>query len=293
MRYLASPTILGILALYMTISSTICKGFLSECIIPNGVARLSASATPSGITMPASMLQAAKDSQSANSLNDIEPKISYRMAKLPDVSHIAELLYSVFEDDEGETDGESQGETAESEDDDANNNMFMWDSLAEEKSEPQLSREEQLEIIQQNLSKRMVDAKKEDSLPHLFLVATIPSTEKQEDNRVIGFLEMGTLPPPIPNSPIGKVELPYIGNVAVSNDVRRRKVGSTLVKLATKIATKWCAPSSETPFPPFLFLSVERDNVDALKFYDRLGFEELSTAKKSVEKIYLAQELNN
>ena len=76
------------------------------------------------------------------------------MAKLPDVSHIAELLDSVFEDDEGETDGESQGETAESEDDDANNNMFMWDSLAEEKSEPQLSREEQLEIIQQNLSKR-------------------------------------------------------------------------------------------------------------------------------------------
>ena len=138
----------------------------------------------------------------------------------------------------------------------------------------------------------MIDSKKEDSLPHFFVVATIPgdSTDKdQETDRIIGFLEMGTLPPPIPNSPIGKVELPYIGNVAVSNDSRRRKVGSTLVRLATKVAAKWCAPSSgSSSFPPFLFLSVERDNQNALRFYERLGFEELKAAKKSVKKIYLA-----
>lgn len=174
----------------------------------------------------------------------------------------------------------------------------MWGTLPEKSSEPQLSQEQQLELIEEKLAKRMMNAKKEDSLPHLFLVATISSsdandsTNEQEEDRVIGFLEMGTLPPPIPNSPIGNVELPYIGNVAVSNDVRRRKVGSTLVRLATKIATKWCVPSSEAPFPPFLFLSVERDNHDALKFYERLGFEELKVAKQSIEKVYLALELD-
>lgn len=287
-----TPPILIILTLYVILCSTICKGFLSECILSNGASRLSASVTPRAISLSVSALQAEKNSQSADSSDDTQPKISYRMAKLPDVSPIAELLDSVFED-EGEADGESDEEITENDDNDADNNTFMWDSVVEETAEPQMSREDQLDLIQQNLSKRMTHAKKEDSLPHLFLVATIPSAEEQRTDQIIGFLEMGTLPPPIPNSPIGKVELPYIGNVAVSNDVRRRKVGSTLVKLATKIATKWCAPSSETPFPPFLFLSVERENADALKFYERLGFEELTSARKSIEKIYLAQELDN
>jgi len=238
-------------------------------------------------------------------------KISYRIAKPSDVSAIAGLLNSVFEDDQnGEeqrdndddatTNGKSSATNADADAD--GNNTFMWDSLTEKNSEPQLSPKEQLELIEGQLAKRMMDAKKEDSLPHSFLIATIPSVavsvaandDSQEEDQVIGFLEMGTLPPPVSNPAIASVELPYIGNVAVSNDVRRRKVGSTLVRLATKIASKWCAPSPETStpsFPPFLFLSVERENRDALKFYERLGFEELKVAKVTIEKIYLAQQL--
>lgn len=235
-------------------------------------------------------------------------KISYRSAKSTDLSAIAGLLNSVFDDDEK---GEEQGDGDDDDDatpnsNDTNENTFMWDSLGNNNNEPQLSPEKQRQFIETKLAQRMADAKKEGSFPHSFLVATIPSsvvdetTNEQEEQRLVGFLEMGTLPSPIPISIDGNVarpELPYIGNVAVSNDVRRRKVGSTLVRLATKIAAKWCAPSSETAsFPPFIFLSVERDNNDALLFYERLGFEELSVAaapnSKSNEKIYLARGLD-
>ena len=292
MRLLSLPPTLITLILYFSI----CAGLSLKCMTSSS-ARLSASTTPTTTSLSASVPQAENDSQIGNSSDNTKPKISYRMAKLTDVSAVSGLLNSVFEDDEREESGDKDDATTSSNGDDADENTFMWGTLTEENIEPQLSQEQQLEVIEENLSKRMMDAKKEDTLPHLFLVATIPSSiandsaNEQTKNRVIGFLEMGTLPPPIPNSPMSKVELPYIGNVAVSNDVRRRKVGSTLVKLAAKIAKKWCAPSSETPFPPFLFLSVERDNHNALKFYERLGFEELKTVKKSIEKIYLAQEL--
>jgi ribosomal protein S18 acetylase RimI-like enzyme len=228
-------------------------------------------------------------------------EISYRTAKVKDLTAIARLLYSVFEEDEnGGGQGGLENATTKANGSDADDNKkFMWDTLTEKSSEPKLSPEQQLKIIKGQLAKRMVDATKEGSLPHSFLVATIPSSGtngsivEQGEDRVIGFLEMGTLPPPIPNSPISKVEIPYIGNLAVSNDLRRRNIGSTLVRNASQIANKWCAPSSETKsLPPFVFLSVERDNHEALKFYQRLGFEELQTAKNSTEKIYLAQELD-
>jgi len=232
--------------------------------------------------------------------NNSKAKISYRRAKPTDVTAIAELLNSVFEEEKEVGDqGEIENTTTDkSKDGDDDNNTFMWDTLTDENDNPQLSFEEQFQLIERQLSKRMMDAKKEDSLPHSFLVATIPSslasdTKAQAEDRIVGFLEMGTLPPPISNSPFGNAELPYIGNVAVSNDARRRKVGTTLVRLATKIASTWCNPSTKTSsFRPFLFLSVERSNCNALKFYKQLGFEDLKVAKISTEKIYLAQELD-
>jgi len=229
-----------------------------------------------------------------------------------DIPAIARLLNSVFDDNENEDeqgmgihlnddgDDHTTRNNIENENDKTtdNNKPFIWDSLETESSEEELSTEKHIEFIERQLAKRMADAKKEDSLPHSFLVATRPysnvgeCTNGQQEDLLVGFLEIGTLPSPFG----GSVELPYIGNVAVANEVRRRKVGSTLVRLATKIAAKWCTPSSKTSsFPPFLFLSVERDNCDALLFYERLGFEELSVGKKAKletsAKVYLATEI--
>lgn len=228
-----------------------------------------------------------------------------------DITAIARLLNSVFDDNENDEQGmridlnddvddHTTRNNIENENDQTtdSDNIFMWDSLETESSEEELSPEKQREFIERQLAKRMADAKKEDSLPHSFLVATTPCsnvgecTNDQQEDLLVGFLEMGTLPSPFG----GSVELPYIGNVAVANEVRRRKVGSTLVRLASKIAAKWGTPSSKKlSFLPFLFLSVERDNRDALLFYERLGFEELSVGKKArlegSAKAYLAREI--
>merc|ERR1719253_443533 len=109
-------------------------------------------------------------------------KISYRSAKTTDVPAISGLLNSVFEDDKGEEMGDIADTTTNSNGSDADNNTFMWDSLTEKSDEPRLSPEQQLELIESQLSKRMIDSKKEDSLPHFFVVATIPgdSTDKNQ-----------------------------------------------------------------------------------------------------------------
>ena len=222
-----------------------------------------------------------------------KPKISYRSAKPTDVPAIARLLTAVFDDDDDDATNNGISSEIDKPGDDSNK-TFMWDSLTTENTNDQQSPEQQREFIERQLVRRMADARKEGSLPHSCLVATIPNSSgpgaSAGNDRLIGFIEIGTLPSPFG----GKVEMPYIGNVAVADDVRRRKVGSTLVGLATRIATKWCTPppgSKTALFPPFLFLSVERDNRDALLFYERLGFEEIDVGKKPSEKIYLATEI--
>ena len=306
------PSSLPAMMLVFSLLYVSCAGFSSECIILSSShgARPSIWTSVTSMAMSSSASVSPAENDSLRGDSPTKMKISYRSAKLTDIPAIAGLLESVFEDDDDEDEGgEEQGDTDitdatpnskfTDENAEANANgenafmtSFMWDSLEDDIGEPQLSPEQELELIKVQLTKRMTDAKKEDSLPHLFIVATIPSSAAED--RIIGFIEMGTLPPPMSNSPLGKIELPYIGNVAVSNDVRRRKVGSTLVKLATKVATKWCAASLEiTSFPLFLFLSVERDNQEALKFYEKLGFEELKVAKSNaIRKIYLAFGLN-
>ena len=243
-------------------------------------------------------------SSGKNEAGTLIPKITYRSANAADIPDIVGLLMSSF-DDENEEGGCSKSSNSESESnngsDDNNNKTFMWDSIGEDNKQESLSPEQQRQFIETQLGQRMIDVKKEGSLPHSFLVATIPSSsisivdDDTTDTDVVGFLEMGCLPSPIPISIGGnknaRPELPYIANVAVNPTIRRRKIGSTLVRLATKIAAKWIVSGSKTSFPPFLFLSVERDNHDALMFYERLKFEELNV-KKSIQKIYLARVLD-
>lgn len=244
-------------------------------------------------------------SSGKNEAGTLIPKITYRSANAADIPDIVGLLMSSF-DDENEEGGSSKSINSESEsnndsDDNNNNKTFMWDSIGEDNKQESLSPEQQRQFIETQLGQRMIDVKKEGSLPHSFLVATIPSSsisivdDDTTDTDVVGFLEMGCLPSPIPISIGGnknaRPELPYIANVAVNPTIRRRKIGSTLVRLATKIAAKWIVSGTKTSFSPFLFLSVERDNHDALMFYERLKFEELNV-KKSIQKIYLARVLD-
>lgn len=166
------------------------------------------------------------------------------------------------------------------------------------------------------------------------------SNDNDDTRRIVGFMELGNMPSPIsvPRNPQTAewngvrvsvqnnnnnrsskdiiVELPYLGNLCVDPTCRRRGVGKTLVKLALKIATKWCIqnnPDSSNnddddnalnDFLPYLFLTVERDNEAAITFYNNLNFttmaipsqeaktwEERVQMDASTAKVYLQKEL--
>ena len=152
------------------------------------------------------------------------PKITYRSANAADIPDIVGLLMSSF-DDENEEGGSSRSNNSESESsndsdsDDNNNKAFMWDSIGEDNNQGSLPPEQQRQFIETQLRQRMIEVKKEDSLPHSFLVATIPSSsiivdDNDTNTSVVGFLEMGCLPSPIPISIGGnknaRPELPYV-----------------------------------------------------------------------------------
>ena len=152
MRISLIPLTILILSFYFTISTAFSLESLASI-----ATRLSTSIETS---LSASVSPSEKDSQTVLSSDVSPPKISYRTAKLEDVSAISGLLNSVFEDDRGEEQVDADDTTTSDTDDDTN--TFMWGSLAEESSEPQLSPEQQLELIEEKLAKRMIDAKKED-----------------------------------------------------------------------------------------------------------------------------------
>ncbi|OEU14087.1 hypothetical protein FRACYDRAFT_262494 [Fragilariopsis cylindrus CCMP1102] len=290
--------------IFFVVILSCCEGFSLE--IPKITTTRITSLYSSALPIDNSDSIASDSPSDKNEARILTPKITYRSANAADIPDIVGLLMSSFDDEneEGDSSRSNNSESESSNDsdsDDSNNKAFMWDSIGEDNNQESLPPEQQRQFIETQLRQRMIEVKKEDSLPHSFLVATIPSLsiivdDNDTSTSVVGFLEMGCLPSPIPISIGGnknaRPELPYIANVAVNPTARRRKIGSTLVRLATKIAAKWVVSGTDTSsFPPFLFLSVERDNHDALMFYERLEFEELNV-KKPIQKIYLARVLD-
>ena len=106
------------------------------------------------------------------------------------------------------------------------------------------------------------------------LIVVVPDTNGDGD--VAGFMELGTMPSPIPvtvewNGCMTETrpEMPYLANVAVGTKYRRQKIGSKLVQLAIRISEKWSDPDD---IDPALYLSVDKDNAAAVSMYDKLDF---------------------
>jgi ribosomal protein S18 acetylase RimI-like enzyme len=167
--------------------------------------------------------------------------------------------------------------------------------------------------IEHKLRQRMTEDVS-SSYPHVFLVASSSSSSSSSlvnpSDGVVAFLELGTMPSPVPMEKkwngikiYTRPELPYVANLVVDGTCRRRKVGYTMLQLAMKIAQKWCGTFQNkgndsngwSPAVPFMFLSVDQDNVGALKFYENLQFEpiQLSVSEESTStaKIYLKKNL--
>jgi ribosomal protein S18 acetylase RimI-like enzyme len=61
------------------------------------------------------------------------------------------------------------------------------------------------------------------------------------------------------------VDVPYLGNVLVSETYRRQGIGSNLIKIGLKVAEKWKYDK--------LYLAVDIDNTIAFDLYKKIGFQ--------------------
>lgn len=194
---------------------------------------------PSGRRIPSLALQlsSTNDHQELVSANlststSSTGSITYRNAREDDLAHIATLLTDTFE------------------------GPYAWYR--------QINRRIDIEQMRSQLADRFfrfVLAKKK----HSMIVA-------MHNNDVIGFLELGTLPCPVPrnvtwqNTTVASTaEVPFLGNIAIATDFRRKQVASKLLMIGNKIVQKW----NDTE----VFVAVECDNTAALRLYQKTGFE--------------------
>lgn len=160
-------------------------------------------------------------------------KISYRNYRASDANEVAKLCCDVF-------DGPFQ----------------PYDILAKN-------------LVINNHRKQLEDRyndKVNGAVSHAMIVGTT------NDNEVISFLEVGLLPSPIPVKVEWNgvetdttVDVPYLGNVLVSETYRRQGIGSNLIKIGLKVAEKWKYDK--------LYLAVDIDNTIAFDLYKKIGFQ--------------------
>ena len=85
------------------------------------------------------------------------------------------------------------------------------------------------------------------------------------DGALVGMVELGVLPCPIPMERRPAPELPYLVNLAVRPCARRRGLGAELVKACHRLA------KHEWGFTE-MFLYVQKQNIAALSLYYSLGY---------------------
>lgn len=112
------------------------------------------------------------------------------------------------------------------------------------------------------------------------------ANENLSSKSIVGFIEVGTLPSPVPlptndanGNPIQSIlEVPYLGNVAVDRDFRRKGIATKLLRIALKVIEKWGENS--------LFVAVETDNEQAIKLYEKLDFKMKLDERLSINRSF-------
>eukprot|EP01038_Epipyxis_sp_PR26KG_P009411 gene9411-12674_t len=172
--------------------------------------------------------------------------IEYRNLQIKDINEVAELCCEVFD------------------------GPYEWHQLIQKKM--------RIETLKSELSDRYYNMIKKGK-KHAMIVSI------QSEN-VIGFMEVGMLPNPIKekekdlnmtitasvwfdekNNQFKTVQLdvPYLGNVAVNKNYRRKGIASSMIRIGLKIVEKWNDES--------LYVAVDYNNDNAIKLYQKLNFE--------------------
>ena len=222
---------------------------------------------------------------------------TYRKAKIDDVPSIARLVFEAF-DDNDDDDDESNQKHPEGEDG-QNQQLQELEWMFSERIQSEQFRCNAMIIAVAN--------------PSPYTNCQNPNDGAVNTDVVVGFMELGSMPSPIskgtynrrrrsqPSSLLSTTmaaaeaasERPFLANLCVDPSFRRYGIGTRLVKLALKIASSASTTTSTSTKmnnnnnnrinnnrsnndnDDYLFLSVENDNIQALKFYDSLGFVDM------------------
>ena len=208
-----------------------------------------------------------------------QEKLDFRAPKLSDVDPIADLLVECFETDL---------------------KWFEW-------PEREIRRKRYQDMLQKFFLRRIEQADSNSSNSennkNLFMLLAESSNNKNgkdEDKKMVGFVQIGPLPPPpgfsattaeedstqqqedkpqdeegpelLPN------DVPYIANLCVRSSHRKSGIGKKMVD----ICLLWLDKQQQSS----VFIAVDSDNVVAKNFYERLGFVGIDPGKKLSKDYY-------
>jgi len=173
--------------------------------------------------------------------------VAYRNLQEKDIPSVAELCSVVFDGGEGWREADQN-----------------FDKVESVKGHMEVLNQRYRELVLKEES-IMSQNKRKPGNPHVMIVAV-------DNESVCGFLEVGFLPSPIPVSvtwagaTVQQVtDVPYLGNVLVHKEYRRRGIGTRLVRIGEKVCQKWKEG--------MLWLAVDSDNLVAFEMYKSMGFE--------------------
>ena len=246
-----------------------------------------------------------KDGTTATPTTADTSNFTYRKAKVDDVPSIARLVFESFDDnDDGDDHDDDDGSVQkDSEKEDVQNqHLKELEQIFSDRIQSERFRGNAMIIAVaktypddncQNLNDGAVNT---DIVAGFMELGSMPSPISTEiNNRRRRRSQPSSLltTTAATAAAAAATERPYIANLCVDPSFRRYGIGTRLVKLALKIASSASAMTSTSTKTnnsksdgsnnnnssnendDYLFLSVENDNIQALKFYDTLGFVDM------------------
>jgi len=121
-----------------------------------------------------------------------------------------------------------------------------------------------VENFEQQFSDRYFNYIKSGKKTHGMVVAAEVAASEETSPVIVGFAEIGLLPPPLSSLRLMRGDVPYLGNIAVASEFRRSGVGSRLVRIGIKMAEKWGSDC--------IYVAVKVANSAAINMYSKIGF---------------------
>ncbi|CAB9509720.1 expressed unknown protein [Seminavis robusta] len=152
--------------------------------------------------------------------------------------------------------------------------------------EREARRKKYRDMLQSSLLRRIQKASSsEDETTQSLSFMLLVESAKEPGNKMLGFVQVGMLPPPPGFQPTNDdsdqaitKDVPYIANLCVLPSNRKHGIGKKMVD----ICTRWLAKKEQQN----VFIAVESDNLVAKRFYQGINFAWIEPPGVSSQRDY-------